>query len=74
MADVSSTGVRTAEGAIDAIRAAEDNCPEAAGAPPMEVWDDTAVVVGKAEDMIDPEQSDTKLVRTGILPGLDCRL
>jgi hypothetical protein len=73
MADDISSGVRTAEGARGAVKLAEENGPEAAGAVPAEVTGGT-VVVGADEDMIDPETADTRLIGTEILPGLGRRL
>jgi hypothetical protein len=35
---------------------------------------ESAVVVGRPEELIEPEQSDTKLVETTVLPGLGRRL
>jgi hypothetical protein len=45
-------------------------CYEVAVAVPVE----TAAVVGRPEELIEPEQSDTKLVETMVLPGLGHRL
>jgi hypothetical protein len=73
MADDISSGVRTAEGASGAVKVAEENGPEVAGAVPAEVTGGT-VVVGAEEDMIDPETADTRLIGTRILPGLGRRL
>jgi hypothetical protein len=70
MADDISSGLRTAEGAVTL---AEENGPEAAGAVPAEVAGGT-VVVGADEDIVDPEQSDTKLIGARVLPGLGRRL
>jgi hypothetical protein len=35
---------------------------------------ESATVVGRPEELIEPEQSDTKLVETIVLPGLGRRL
>jgi hypothetical protein len=43
---------------------------EVAVATPVEV----AAVVGRPEELIEPEQYDTKLVETTVLPGLGRRL
>jgi hypothetical protein len=59
MADDISSGVRTAEGARGAVKLAEENGLEVAGAVPAEVTGGT-VVVGVDEDMIDPEIADTR--------------
>jgi hypothetical protein len=54
---------------------AEENGPEVGGTGPAEVVGGAAVVVvGRAEDMIEPEQADTRLIGAGILPGLGRRL
>jgi hypothetical protein len=45
-------------------------CCEVAVAAPVE----SVAVVGRPEELIEPEQSDTKLVETTILPGLGRRL
>jgi hypothetical protein len=47
-----------------------DSCCEVAMAAPVE----SAAVVGRPEELIEPEQSDTKLVETTDLPGLGRRL
>jgi hypothetical protein len=69
MADDISSGLRTAEGARGAVMLAEKNGPGAADAVPAEVTGAT-VVVGADEDIVDPEQSDTKLIGARVLPGL----
>ena len=75
MADVISSGVKTTEEVNGDVKAAEENGPEAGGAAPAEVIGNMAVVVvGKAEDMIDPETADTRLIGSAILPGLGRRL
>jgi hypothetical protein len=45
-------------------------CCEVAVAGPVE----SAAVVGRPKELIELEQSDTKLVETTVLPGLGCRL
>jgi hypothetical protein len=42
----------------------------AAGAPLVPAME----AVGRPEDIVDPEQSDTKLIGARVLPGLGCRL
>jgi hypothetical protein len=73
MADDISSRLRTAEAARGVVTLAEENGPEAAGAVPAEVASGT-VVVGMDEDIVDPEQSDTKLIGARVLPGLWRRL
>jgi hypothetical protein len=45
-------------------------CCKVAVAAPVEA----AAVLGRPEELIEPEQSDTKLVETTVLPGLGHRL
>jgi hypothetical protein len=73
MANDISSGLRTTEGARGTATLAEENSPEAAGAVPAEVTGGT-VMVGADEDIVDVEQSDTKLVGARVLPGLGRRL
>jgi hypothetical protein len=73
MADDISSGLRMAEGVRGAVTLAEENGPEAIGAVPAEVAGGT-VVVGADEDIVGPEQSDTKLIGARVLPGLGRRL
>jgi hypothetical protein len=47
-----------------------DGCCEVAVAAPVEA----ATVVGRPKELMKPEQSDTKLVETTVLPGLGRRL
>jgi hypothetical protein len=59
-------------GATSAAMAAvpEAGGPEVAGGCEVE----SAAVVGRPVELIEPEQSDTKLVETTVLPGLGRRL
>ena len=71
MAAVISSGVKTTGAVVGGVQAAEETGPDAARAAPAEVVGGAAVVVvGRADDMIDPEQSDTKLVESADLPDL----
>ena len=65
MAAVISAVVRTAVGSAEEI---------ATEAVPAVVVGAAVVVVGNPVDMIDPEESDTKLIGSAILPGLGRRL
>lgn len=79
-ADMSSPGERTAAGSRAGARLSEAAGTEAAGteviggAPVVVVGASAMEAVGRPEDIVDPEQPDTKLVCARVLPGLGLRL
>jgi hypothetical protein len=77
IADDISAGERTGAASAAMAAAPEAGGPEVAGGG----WEsgsgcevESAAVVGRPEELIEPEQSDTKLVETMVLPGLGRRL
>jgi hypothetical protein len=79
IADDISAGERTVAASAARAAAPEAGGPEVAGggtccevavAAPVEA----AAVVGSPEELIEPEQSDTKLVEATVLPDLGRRL
>jgi hypothetical protein len=72
-----SVGERTGTASAAMAAAPEAGGPEVAGDGGWESGGgcevESAVVVGRPEELIEPEQSDTKLVESTFLPGLGRR-